>query len=183
MNDFRFGNPALAAFIADMYEPMRKPMRTPQPVRMTALQIVKNRREDAAITAALKTQTPTQKFKCNTCEDTGQTMHLVCYGGPVLERMGECTDCKPTPKPAQPESKARDIALSDGHILIDGHIYKIEFRSLGDQSYILRFARWRMKCGWMCSMLSADAAMHISVSSTWLNNPACDLKIIQHVEI
>lgn len=99
MNDFRFGNPALAAFIADMYEPMRKPMRTPDRVRLTDLQIVKNRREDVAATAALKAPAaPVKTYACETCEDTGEAMQMVCYGGPPVERMGECPDCKPKVK-------------------------------------------------------------------------------------
>lgn len=54
MNDHRFGNPALAAFIADQHEPERKSHRTPERVRLSAYQECVRRGEDMRTTAALK---------------------------------------------------------------------------------------------------------------------------------
>jgi len=39
--------------------------------------------------------------KCDTCNDTGETMLMVCYGGMPAEQMGPCPDCvdrKPAPQ-------------------------------------------------------------------------------------
>jgi hypothetical protein len=35
------------------------------------------------------------KPKCDTCDDTGRAMTMVCYGGPPIEVMGDCPDCNP----------------------------------------------------------------------------------------
>lgn len=32
--------------------------------------------------------------QCETCGGTGETMGMACYGGPPVERMMECPDCK-----------------------------------------------------------------------------------------
>jgi ribosomal protein S27AE len=34
-----------------------------------------------------------KEFNCDTCEDTGEVMMMVCYGGPPIESKSSCPDC------------------------------------------------------------------------------------------
>lgn len=36
-----------------------------------------------------------EQYECETCEDTGHHMSMVCYGGPPIEIEVYCVDCAP----------------------------------------------------------------------------------------
>lgn len=178
MNDFRFGNPALAAFIADMYEPMRKPMRT----QVTRAPQAPGRLDlDKRETAALKAPAaPVKTYACEACEDTGETMQPVCYGGPVFERMGECLDCKPKVK-----GKMKPIEPPISRI--DGEVYEIEFTGAATGTLVRRFARWVTQ-GWCSAFETAEAARDHSLSyASYLNGKSsptghvANVKVLRHI--
>ena len=54
MRDQLLGNPALCALIADTYEPMRRPQRTPARPRPNPAYDADQRHHDKKVTAALK---------------------------------------------------------------------------------------------------------------------------------
>lgn len=37
--------------------------------------------------------TNTQEIECSTCEGTGESFKMVCYGGMPFERVCDCPDC------------------------------------------------------------------------------------------
>lgn len=141
--DHMLGFPSLATWIADAHEPMRQPHRTPW--RGSAAPN-SHKADDKRITAALKA--PKQTFKCDTCEDTGECMQMVCYGGPPVERMGECPDCKARVKlpyqPAKPLAQAADE-------LIDGAVYRLEFTGGSSGRPCVTTAMWTADEGWRYS--------------------------------
>lgn len=150
--DHMLGFPSLATWIADAHAPMRQPHRTPwrAPTAPNS-----HKADDKRITAALKA--PKQTFKCDTCEDTGEAMQMVCYGGPSVERMGECPDCKARVKlpyqPIKPLAQAADE-------LIDGAVYEIELTGGLSGIRIPSRARWQVGSGWMANSAAMDGYLN-----------------------
>lgn len=200
MNDHRFGNPALAAFIADQHEPERKPMRTPERVAQTGEERFKAKMRDRGATNALKPPalTPHQSRKVAelktaiTAEWDERNDLLAFYTG--HRHSGTAAEFE-----AQRQAtKRRELAMAYGsgnrqfrlyaeaaeqlkqngervhEELIAGHCYQFE-RTRDDGSTAVLFSVWNGE-QWMENSTRIDRARLSTTLSHGFNVPASLMK-------